>query len=1079
MKRNQTQECRTRGRCFAVLAFVGIVLFHPTPVQAGHIDWDGATNSINTSMGGNVDVPANWGPSGGGADGLGGALPLTTDDVFLNDVQSTGAVVRTVAVNTNQAWKSLTINQFTEPFSGFTTNRLSVLGGCALTLTNATMLSTQGAAQAPVVIDLASGSTLGFGYNSTASATLGSNTIVTGSGEIKNSNGNISLTLNVDGTLAGPTLNLSNANRKNTLVLGPGTVVTNAQTWTMDHGGYITSPALDNRIVNPTQWDNHAVTYNTTGGVGANIEAATSTTSPSTSSNYRFVHINLVGGNSGQAHTAARFFNNVQNDGGVAGTKEAVYASTWDASASGDGSGGHYLVDLNGQDLYVDRFFGMTKFYNRSVQFLNTALDSVSTLRALDVMGDSLTGGSFAVMNGSTLELVGGNWFDTGYTRSIATYPADSAAIPNAVAGLDVDKVRHWDGGVGSYNYPHGAFNHYLGSGTDDAGNTQTRYEGTDGSLRVVGGDYLTTGYILTPLDVNGLIDTTSANPKYPDSVLNAVTLRANTWQSITNINLTTGFLLAPGHRFTTGTPLFIMGLSGTSGIPAGFSYNVLYFVVNPEADRFQLAATPNGDPIIPTNNGTNVYVYDPNGLSNTTALPGLTVAGKTTIKGHLIMPVIGGAIAYGRGPNISAPVFQPTLRVGGVLPTTTSVTVDAAADTLTLATGSVADGTPVHFTATTIPGGLVLGQAYYVRDASGSSFKVATLPGEPAIDITSAGASVAWVKPEASGMAELTVTGDLLTEGRIIDGYIGGSGATANIKMTSANGDGTTVTIASNFSHGLVPGDIITVAGGNVPFRGTFPVKNVLSPLIFTYEAAASGAGGTSLYVTYGKPVSINVAIQSNAIVRVAGDVAIGGIGRDQNCLATGLGVGIHPLSQFTLYGGLASTQTVAIVPPVGLFHVGEGTNGVLTGTAANAKLATTLTVAGGLDVNGGSSILGTEPLAGIALTNGADLVLGSEAVVDIAGPLAVADGSTVDISSGSISVGAITIADGGIIDFKDRKVDDGQLSVKGNAVAEVNAAISLGRIVSSTSNLGAWYHAFEDYTSVTVMKGSLIVVR
>ncbi|MDD4059495.1 MAG: hypothetical protein PHW08_02195, partial [Kiritimatiellae bacterium] len=70
---------------------------------------------------------------------------------------------------------------------------------------------------------------------------------------------------------------------------------------------------------------------------------------------------------------------------------------------------------------------------------------------------------------------------------------------------------------------------------------------------------------------------------------------------------------------------------------------------------------------------------------------------------------------------------------------------------------------------------------------------------------------------------------------------------------------------------------------------------------------------------------------------------------------------------------------------------------------------------------------------MAGIALTNGADLVLGSEAVVDIAGPLAVADGSTVDISSGSISVGAITIADGGIIDFKDRKVDDGQLTVKG----------------------------------------------
>jgi hypothetical protein len=371
------------------------------------------------------------------------------------------------------------------------------------------------------------------------------------------------------------------------------------------------------------------------------------------------------------------------------------------------------------------------------------------------------------------------------------------------------------------------------------------------------------------------------------------------------------------------------------------------------------------------------------------------------------------------------------------------------------------------------------LGQVYYVRDASGSSFKVAALPGEPAIDITSAGASVALVKPEASGMAELTVTGDLLAEGRIIDGYIGGSSATANIKMTTDTGDGTTVTIASNFSHGLVPGDIITVAGGNVPFRGTFPVKNVLSPLIFTYEAAASGAGGTSLYVTYRKQASINVAIQSNAIVRVAGDVAIGGVGNVQNCLATGLGTGFHPSSQFALNGGLTSTQTVAIVPPVGMIHVGEGTNGVLTGTAANAKLATTLTVAGGLDVNGGSAILGTAPDAGLCLTNGADAVLSGTAVIDIAGPLVVGSGSTFDISSGSIMVGSIQIASGGAIDFKDRKVDDGQLTVKGDAVAEVSAAIEAGRIVSSLAKLGVWYDSIGDFTSVTVAKGTMILVR
>ncbi len=1056
-----------------MLAFVGIVLFHPTPVQAGHIDWDGATNSINTSMGGNVDVPANWGPSGGGADGTGGAVPLATDDVFLNDVQSTGAVTRTVVVNANQTWQSLTINQATAPTSGVTSNVLAVAPGVVLALSGLAPFTTQGAANAPGVIDLATGSSLALTSTGSHAELLGEHTILSGSGIVSNRASDCAFT--VKGTLAGPTLRIPGV-KKNNMILGSGAVVTNPQTWALERADYISTPSLDIQIENPAQWDNNAVTFTSLRGPAANFEAATGTTAPCTNSNYRFVRIDLQSGSQGQAHTAARFYNNHQNDGGTSETKEAVYASAWDASGCSDSSGGHYLLDLNGQDLYVDRFLNMTQFHKKSLQFINTALDSTSSIRAVGDVGDTLHGASFAVMNGSTLEFVGGNWFDTVYNRSVGNQPADSSAVPSSILNLNVDRMRRWDGAAADR---HAAFNHYLGSGSDNAGNSHTRYEGTDGSLRIVGGTYSTSGHILNPIGVSGLIDTTSTNPAYPDTKLDAITIRANSWQSITNINLTTGFLLAPGHRYTAGTPLLIMGLSGTTGIPGGFEYNVFYYVVNPDEDRFQLAATPNGEPIVPTNNGTNVYVKDANEAGNDTAQPGLVIAGRTTINGHLVLPVLGGAIAYGRGPNISAPVFQPTLRVGGILPATTSVTVDAAANTLTLASGSVADGTPVHFTATTIPGGLVMGQVYYVRDSSGSSFKVAALPGEPAIDITSAGASVAWVKPEASGMAELTVTGDLLTEGRIIDGYIGGSGATANIKMTSATGDGATVTIATGLNHGLVPGDIITVAGGNVPFRGTFPVKNVLSPLIFTYEAAASGAGGTSLYVTYRKLASINVAIQSNAIVRVAGDVAIGGIGRDQNCLATGLGTGFHPLSQFALNGGLTSTQTVAIVPPVGMIHVGEGTNGVLTGTAATATLATTLTVAGGLDVNGGSSILGTEPLAGIALTNGADLVLGSEAVVDIAGPLAVADGSTVDISSGSISVGAITIADGGVIDFKDRKVDDGQLTVKGDAVAEVSAAIEAGRIVSNHAKLGAWYDALANATYVTVAKGSLIVVR
>ena len=224
MKRNQTQECRTRGRCFAVLAFVGIVLLHPSPVQAAHVDWDGSTNSINTSMGGNVDVPANWGPSGGGADGLGGAVPLATDDVFLNDVQSTGADVRTVVVNANQTWQSLAINQATAPTSGVTSNVLAVAPGVVLALPGLTPFTTQGAANAPVVIDLATGSSLAFSSTGVHAELLGEHSILSGSGIVSNRASDCAFT--VKGTLAGPTLRIPGV-KKNNMILGSGAVVTN------------------------------------------------------------------------------------------------------------------------------------------------------------------------------------------------------------------------------------------------------------------------------------------------------------------------------------------------------------------------------------------------------------------------------------------------------------------------------------------------------------------------------------------------------------------------------------------------------------------------------------------------------------------------------------------------------------------------------------------------------------------------------------------------------------------------------------------------------------------------------------
>lgn len=445
------------------VACAGAVCFcAAVTVQAAHVDWDGGTSETNTAAGGSANVAANWGPAGGGADGAGGAVPGQADDVFLNGVTSAEPALRQVTVDSSLTWKSLSLSQTSEPASGMTTNRLTVNTSATVFLTNAVALAAAGAANAPVSIHLNGTGVLAFAYNGASVATLGSNTLLTGGGWLTNANANVILTLNAYGALAGPGINLSSSAKNNTFVLGASATVANPQEWRVDKGGNIQYTALDNRLTVPAQWQNGVVTYTTLSGSGLNIEAATATTSPTTNSSYRFSRINLASGNLGQAHAIARFRNAVQNDGGTPGVKEAVYASSWNVQSAGDSSGGHFLVDLNGQDLYVDRFANMTSFGGKALQFLNTGTNTVSTIRALGVSGDTLLGGSFAAMNGATLEVVGGTWFDGVYNRSVGDLPADSAAVPNTAAGntVSVDVTRLWDGIAGNSSRYHASFYH-------------------------------------------------------------------------------------------------------------------------------------------------------------------------------------------------------------------------------------------------------------------------------------------------------------------------------------------------------------------------------------------------------------------------------------------------------------------------------------------------------------------------------------------------------------------------------------------------------------------------------------------
>lgn len=510
----------------------------------------------------------------------------------------------------------------------------------------------------------------------------------------------VPIVFTINGTLNGVntvSLNQDAATNAGTFVIGSTAVIGGTQTWWgAQLVGSSTSAFFSNNLTNPANWSGSIALGNA--GSGGAFEASTNVSSPSSSSHYKFASLSLLP--PGSAPTGSyRLVNSVQNDGGSG--KEAFYTASFSVGGGiGDGSNGRYIFNLNGQDLWVDRFANVTGLQNRALVWQNDNLNSVSQIRAVDVVGDTFVSASFAVLNGATVEVVGGNYNALVYARNTGSIVADSAAVPNAPTSASDTTVKQtlaWDGTTQAV----GGFTSFLGSGMDRGTNTNSNALGTNGTFRVIGGSYSTSGYILNPIGTVGTLDTTGTG----DSILNDVLIRGNT-------------------------------------------------------------------------------ASDPGGVGNSTTFPALVVAGTTNLIGNLVLE------------NATGAANQATLRVGGV---TASLT------------------------------------------------------------------------PSLSGTAVLNVTGNL------------------------------------------------TIGATN------------------------------------------NLAIQSNGTVKVGGNVSIAGVGINLANNVTGLGVGIHSGSHFTLNGnqGAATPQTVNIVPTVGNFHVGDGADGILTGTAAQAVLAANLSAATHVDVNGADSRL------------------------------------------------------------------------------------------------------------------------
>jgi hypothetical protein len=316
-------------------------------------------------------------------------------------------------------------------------------------------------------------------------------------------------------------LNQDTATNAGSFVVGSTAVIGGTQTWwgvQVVGNGY--GSVFANNLTNPSNWTG-VVSFGNAGSAGT-FEASTSTAAPSTSSNYKFASLSLLP--VGTAPTGSyRLVNAVQNDGGSG--KEAFYTSSFSVGGGiGDGSNGRYIFNLNGQDLFVDRFANVTGLQNRALVWQNDAVNSVSQIRAVDTQGDALTAASFAVLNGATIEVVGGDYNALVYSRNTGVIVADSAAAPNAPTTVDNNTVKQtlaWNG-TGTHV---GGFTSFLGSGTAAGGNLNTNAMGTNGVFRIIGGNFASSGYILNPIGTVGTLDTTGAG----DTTLNEVLIRGNT----------------------------------------------------------------------------------------------------------------------------------------------------------------------------------------------------------------------------------------------------------------------------------------------------------------------------------------------------------------------------------------------------------------------------------------------------------------------------------------------------------------------------------------------------------------------
>ena len=315
-------------------------------------------------------------------------------------------------------------------------------------------------------------------------------------------------------------------------------------------------------------------------------------------------------------------------------------------------------------------------------------------------------------------------------------------------------------------------------------------------------------------------------------------------------------------------------------------------------------------------------------------------------------------------------------------------VTANATTDTITAAASAVMANGSIVTLGGTAPAGLTAGTQYFVVNASGNTYQLATTLGGLPIDFTSAGTNVTQTVTGINGtLNKISIAG--LPTGFVSKGVFFGD---------------------SNYAYNDAAGFLRAPAYGTDAGFVTSGATTSVASATHQNISGSLSAQNTATFTTFKIAGAFNVALATDQVMTVDGILKTGGNAGTISGAGTLAGIKAPTGSEMVIRPS-ASGDALTISTPIldnnasSLTKSGAGT---LTLTAANTYTGVTTVAAGTLTVSGSGSLEDTSP---VTVTGGTYNVSASDTVGAVTLKNGVIGGSTIltgtsyDVENGTIS--------------------------------------------------------------------------